>query len=305
MPEGLHPDLRRWLDEQPGPQFSPAAEPSAQRARERFAELAAERHAGGEVAAVAEVEDVLVDGRLPARSYRPAGAAGEAAIAYFHGGGWAIGGIETHDPICRRLANACGCEVLSVDYRLAPEHPFPAAVDDATAAVRWLAGRADRVAVAGDSAGGNLAAAAALRERDEGGVRLAAQLLVYPAIDPTLVAAAPSLRAFELFLTATDMEWFRARYAPDRASWPSPLLNPLAAEDLSGLPPAIVVSAGLDCIRDDAIAYARRLAEDGTTVAHLHLARLTHGFLDLAERVPVAARARDDAFALLARWLAG
>jgi acetyl esterase len=241
----------------------------------------------GTLVPVARVESLTLPGAagpLAARLYVPEGAA-RGLLVYYHGGGWVVGDLDTHEAPCRFLARESGLAVLSVAYRLAPEDRFPAAVDDALAAFRWASGEATRlgsppgrVAVAGDSAGGNLAAVVALLATREGGTRPRAQLLIYPVTD--LSTKHPSYRLFAdgFFLTERDMDWYRAQYLPDVADARDPRASPLLASDLRGLPPAIVLTAGFDVLRDEGEAYARRLAEAGVPVTHRRVPGQIHGF---------------------------
>lgn len=244
-----------------------------------------------------EVEDRTVPGPagpVPARVYRPPDPTGPGFV-YFHGGGWTIGDLETHDGACGLLAEASRCVVVAVDYRLAPEHRFPAAVDDAVAATRWVGEHADdleidgdRLGVAGDSAGGNLATVVARKARDDGGPALAGQLLVYPVVDGT--DEQPSFEEHHdiPFLPASTMRWFLETYAGDTD--PShPDVSPIVA-DLSGLPPAVVVTAEFDPLRDQVDAYAEALADAGVEVTHLRYDDLTHVFIQLTA---LSARARE------------
>lgn len=225
-------------------------------------------------------------GKLGARLYRPSGAHG--LLIYFHGGGWVIGDLETHDPVLRALAVHARCQILSVDYRLAPEHVFPAAADDAYAAFCWAVAHADelgvsptRIAVGGDSAGGNLAAGVSQRARADA-VGPCLQLLLYPGLD--LVEETPSATMFAdgFPLRRADVRWFKQRYAPDCSQWKSPLASPARAEDLSGLAPACVVTAGFDPLRDEGLSYAARLSEAGVPTEARCFSSLPHGFLHMA-----------------------
>jgi acetyl esterase len=225
-------------------------------------------------------------------------------VVYFHGGGWVLGGLETHDHLVRELSNAVGAVVVSVDYRLAPEHPFPAAVHDAWAATCYVAQHAaelgadpGRVAVAGDSAGGNLAAVTALRAREERGPDLAYQLLICPVTDCDLER--PSYREPDecFFLTRTHMQWYWDLYVADPARRTDPWCAPLRAEDLSGLPPAYVGTAELDPLRDEGREYAERMAASGGDVEHRCFAGLAHGFSNVSELLPPAAAANAAMFA--------
>ncbi len=239
---------------------------------------------------VRAVRELTVEGGagpLPARHYAPTDGAGAPLTVFFHGGGFVLGDLDTHDEVCRILCRASGHHVLSVDYRLAPEHPFPAAVEDAVAAFRWGARHARelgadpaRVAVAGDSAGGTLSAVVSLLTAREA-VRPAAQLLIYPATDRT--REWPSDRLFDLgFLTLQDRDAFFELYAGGSPDPADPRISPLQAADLSGLPPALSVIAGFDILRDEGEAFARALAEAGTRSEVIREPRLCHGFANLA-----------------------
>jgi acetyl esterase len=264
---------------------------------------------------VAAVKDRHLDtdgGPVPARVYWPA-AAGDAApiVCYFHGGGWVFMGVETHDRVCRRLANASGAIVVSVEYRLAPEHRFPAPLDDCSAAIRWLAdhgaelrGDPTRLAVAGDSAGGNLSAAAALRARTEG-PPLAAQALVYPACDAAGDTASYETNGEGFLLTARDMRWFWECYLGPGGDPDDPYASPLRAADLGRLPPTIVITAEYDPLRDEGEELARRL--DGADVpVELHrFDGMLHGFLGMDAWVPEADSAMARLGSFLRRHLGG
>ena len=207
-------------------------------------------------------------------------------LVYFHGGGWTIGDLDTHDVLCRELANHSGAAVVAVDYRLGPEAPFPAAVDDALAAFDWVQREAaalrldpTRLAVGGDSAGGNLAAVVAIAARDAGEPPFAWQLLIYPATDQHRTAPSHERNGQGYLLTRDTMDYFTGHYIPDarlHADWrASPLLHP----DLSRLPPALVLTAGYDPLRDEGLAYAQKLSEAGTRATHLSFERQIHGFI--------------------------
>jgi acetyl esterase len=228
-------------------------------------------------------------GPVVLRAYRPAAAEREAilpVLVYFHGGGWVIGDLDTHDVLCRQLANGARCAVVSVDYRLAPEHPFPAAVEDAFAAVRYVAGEAGalrldpgRLAVGGDSAGGTLAAVVALAARDAGGPGLSFQMLVYPATDMRAGFASHERNGEGYLLTRDTIAYFRGHYLPREHDWLDWRASPLLAESLEGLPPAFVLTAGFDPLVDEGGAYADRLAREGVAVAYREYPDMVHGFL--------------------------
>jgi acetyl esterase len=229
------------------------------------------------------------DGPIRVRVYRAARATAEPpAIVFYHGGGWVVGDLDTHDGTCRMLARETGAVVMAVDYRLAPEHPFPAATHDALTAFRWavanpreLAIAPGRVAVMGDSAGGNLAAVVSLMARDDGGPTPIAQGLVYPATDLRADSVSHRLFAEGFFLSGEDIRWFLDQYLPDRSLRTDPHVSPLLAEDLSGLPPAHVWTAGFDPLRDEGRAYAERLAASGVPARYRCLDDQVHGFLGM------------------------
>lgn len=238
---------------------------------------------------VSESRLTIFDGRLAARGYRPAGADRSEilpCLVFFHGGGFVIGDLDTHDGLCRSLANGARCAVFSVDYRLAPEHPFPAAVDDCVAATRYVIAnhaslRIDRsrVAVGGDSAGGNLAAVVALQLRDSGGPPLAFQLLAYPATDQRLGYPSHERNGEGYLLTRQAIEYFRAHYLPRRSDWLDWRASPLLAKDFAGLPPAYLLTAGFDPLRDEGRRYAERLAAAGNELSYREYPDMVHGFL--------------------------
>ena len=271
---------------------------SPEQARTQFRVLTVDLRDPATVPPVGEVRDLQVDGGagpVPARIYRPEEGADDRPplpmLAFFHGGGFVLGDLDTHDSQARRLCRDLHAVVVSVDYRLAPEHPFPAAVDDCLAATRWIAGNAaqlggdpQRLAVGGDSAGGNLAAVVAQRCRDEGGPALSAQLLLYPVVDlaDDVEGRYPSRidNAEGYLLSQADMEWFGDAYLPDRSLAKDPAASPLHGE-LSGLPPAVVVTAEFDPLRDEGDAYAVALRDAGVPVVHERFEGLIHGFFGM------------------------
>ena len=232
----------------------------------------------------------LSDRRIPARVYRPVGREDAELPVYvhFHGGGWVLGDLDSHDGLCRGLCARSGALVISVDYRLAPEHPYPAALDDAWESVLWIAANegelgadASRLAVGGDSAGGALAATVCRRARDEGGPDIRFQALIYPVTDMTLSLPSMAELAEGYNFTRDAMAWFRDLYLPDEASWKDPDASPVFAEDLGRLPPALIVSAGFDPLRDDAKAYADALTAAGVPAEYVCYGGMIHGFLNM------------------------
>ena len=237
-------------------------------------------------------------GPIPVRVYAPNGITGQDTLApglvFFHGGGWVIGDLDSHDTVCRQLAAGSGRIVIAVDYRLAPEHKFPAAIDDAIAATDWIAANAmqlgvdaDRIVVGGDSAGGNLSAAVAIHARDHG-PKLSGQMLVYPVTDLAMSHPSHSEPETSVLLTHHVMRWFRDHYVnsdSDYADWRG---SPLRAADLKGLPPAIVLTAGADPLRDEGDDYARKLDAAGVEVTHKTWPGQFHGFFTMGKVIPEA-----------------
>jgi acetyl esterase len=250
---------------------------------------------------VARVENLRVprgSGEILARLYRPIGSDEDdrlPALVYFHGGGWTIGDLDTHDVVCRELANLARCAVVSIDYRLAPEHKFPTAVEDAIAATQWVADRAsqlgldpDRIAIGGDSAGGNLAAVAALAARDAGGPQLAMQLLIYPATDLAATSASHHRYAEGYGLTRKAIEWFTANYLRSAADVDDWRASPLKASDLSRLPPTYIMTAGFDPLCDEGRAYSDRLHAVGVSVTYECFEGMIHGFITMGGAIAAA-----------------
>jgi len=301
----LHPQCKAFLDivaSGGGPPLHEMPIDQARQVPRMMAEL------GSPEEPVARIDDRTVPGpaqRIPVRVYRPTLAGTLPAVMFFHGGGFVICDLDSHDRQCRSLANQSGCTVIAVDYRLAPEHRYPAAAEDAYAATRYVAEQASefgidagRIAVCGDSAGGNLAAVVALMARDRGGPLLRFQLLVYPVTDFT--DDSPSMREFDgVFLSAAQMEWFANSYVPNVADRQQPYASPLLASDHRGLPPAYVITAECDMVRDQGQAYAAKLQAAGVTVESKCYDGMIHPFISLGGIVDGGRDAIADAAAKL------
>jgi acetyl esterase len=307
----LLPELRALLDRQAGSGRPPLQDQSVSQARAFHVEDAAALN--GPALPVAAVTDRMVPGpagELPVRVYTPEGSPPFPIVVFFHGGGWVVGTIDTYDPVCRALAAAVPAVVVSVGYRLAPEHRWPAAVEDAYAATLWasrhaaeLGGAQHRLAVAGDSAGGNLAAVVALGARDRGGPAIAFQLLVYPALDAAADTASWREDAEGFYLTAAGMRWYWDHYL-GHADGLAPDASPLRAAFFGDLPPALVICAERDVLRDEGEAYAARLREAGVAATASRYAGTVHGFLRWRAVTGAADAALQEAAAALRSALA-
>jgi len=243
-----------------------------------------------DVAAVTEHQVPVAGGTIAVRCYAPAGAGPHPALVFYHGGGWVIGDLYTHDGICRTLTNAAGCVVASVDYRLAPESKYPVAVEDSYVALQWVVAHANqlgidprRVAVGGDSAGGNLSAAVSLMARDRKGPDLVSQILIYPVTDYALDTPSYAENAEGYVLTREAMRWFWRHYLVREEQGKEPLASPLRATSLAGLPPALVITASHDPLRDEGEAYAARLRDAGVPVTLTRYDGLFHGFIRMTK----------------------
>jgi len=289
MPAPLHPDclaLLEMVKASGRPRFE-TMEPLAARAQYAAGRPILQPPAPD----VAQMRDLSLPGGAAARLYRPIGSAASdilPCLVFAHGGGWVFGDLDTHDHLARSLCNGAGCAVLAVDYRMAPEHGFPAAVDDLTEAVRFAAREAaalgidpGRLAVGGDSAGGNLSAVAALMARDGALPPLRFQLLLYPATDMTATHESYSRFTEGLPLVAGGMHWFRNLYIPDAAQWNDWRASPLRAASLAGTAPAFVLTVGHDPLADEGRDYAARLEREGVRVTLHHAADILHGALTM------------------------
>ena len=268
-----------------------------------------------EVALVENLSCPGPHGEIRLRHYRGAGTSADAVlpgVVFFHGGGWVIGDLDSHDQVCRTLANHAGCSVVAVDYRMAPEHVFPAAVDDSIAAYAWVCAQAEalridaaRIAVAGDSAGGNLATVVALAARDGAAPLPCFQWLVYPAVD--MAASTPSCERVQegFILTQATMKWFIGHYITDAADINDWRASPIRAASLAGLPPALVLTCHFDPLCDEGIAYAQRLNNEGVRVQHVHMNDQMHAFLTMGKFIGASDMAiRHAAVALRDAWRA-
>ncbi|MFB7372435.1 alpha/beta hydrolase [Streptomyces sp. NPDC056222] len=283
----------------------PARTLTVDQVRRRYAESAEHTRRGAPepVAAVTDQPIDGVDGRFGVRTYRPI-IDRSRLVTYLHGGGWTVGDIDTHDAVCRRIAVALGAVVVSVDYRRAPEHPYPGPLHDGIAAAEWAAGAfpGREHVIAGDSAGAGLAVGVALHQRDHGDVDFSAQLLVYPPADPEMKS--PSIRIYGSgYLTdIDDLRWYYEQYVQDPRRSTDPAIDLLRA-DLHGMPPTVIGTAEFDPLHDEGVELAGRLAAAGVTVEHVEGPGLVHGYLLLADVVPAAAEAATAVLDALERTL--
>jgi acetyl esterase len=287
--ERLHPEVRALL-EMMDAQGAPPLE-TQDPVEARNSRLEPMKLLGGQPDQLERVEDLFIPspcGDIPARLYAGGRDGIRPALIYFHGGGFVFGNLDTHDAVCRALATQSGAVVISVDYRLAPEHKFPAAVDDSHAATLWVAANAERlgidatrIAVGGDSAGGNLATIVAMRCHQAGGPALSSQLLLYPVTDLSSFDTVSHREYGEgYFLTRAAMEWFTGHYVGS-GDVRNPEVSPLLATNLSGLPPALVITAEFDPLRDEGEAYAKRLQQAGVPVTISRYPGMIHGFISM------------------------
>ena len=296
----LHPQLAPLAEGMQGPEAVKMSDMTPDEARASYIALANLFGPGEEVGSVEDRTVPGPAGAVPVRVYSPAAGEGPLpVVVFYHGGGWVIGDLDSHDRECRAICNRANAIVASVHYRRAPEAPFPAAFEDAVAALEWiganaaeLGGDPARIAVAGDSAGGNLSAAVAIHARDNAGPRLCYQLLVYPAVDFASDYASEEENVDGPFLTVETMDWFKAQYLPAGVDASDPRLSPLRAASHEGLPPTLVVTAELDPLRDQGRAYAKALEAAGVPVTLHEYDGMAHLFFQLSA-------ISDDAKALL------
>jgi acetyl esterase len=288
MTATLNPQVEQYLHELSKQGLPPLYRLSLPEARETYRDLTTHEKPLDVVGSVTERTIPGPSGAIPIRIYVPDSDGDSPSLVFFHGGGWMLGGLETHDALCRALANAAGCVVVAVDYRLAPEHRFPAALEDCYAATRWVAANAETIgatqeglAVFGDSAGGTLAAGVSLLARDRNGPDIEYQILAYPATDFAFDTASYEENAQGYFLTRKDMKRFWDGYLRSEVDGRHPYASPLRAESLQRLPASLVVTCGFDPLRDEGRAFADRLQEASVPTRHLQYDDVIHGFLTM------------------------
>jgi acetyl esterase len=282
----LDPQAQKLMDALNALNLKPVEESTVEEARESIRSRTAALGPFEDVAAVTDLRLPVKNGEITVRVYAPAGKGPLPALVFYHGGGWVIGDLYTHDGICRSITNAANCIVASVDYRMAPEQKYPAAVEDSYAGFAWVlanAGKlgidARRVAVGGDSAGGNLAAAVSLMARDRGTPLPVQQTLIYPVTNYSFDTPSYHENATGFLLTLSGMRWFWNHYLARDAQGKEPYASPLLAQSLAGLPPALVITAGCDPLRDEGEAYAARLRDAGVPVTLTRYEGMFHGFI--------------------------
>lgn len=288
MSSALNPQVEEYLHGLSEQGLPPLYRLPLAEARETYRELTIPTEPPDVVASVTERAVPGPDGDIPVRIYEPRTEGTPAPLVFFHGGGWMLGDLDTHDALCRELANESDCLIVSVDYRLAPEHRFPAGLEDCYAATQWVAAnadtldcRADTVAIAGDSAGGSLAAGVGILARDRGGPEIGYQVLAYPATNRAFDTDAYEENAQGYFLTRKDMERFWDGYLRSDLDGTHPYASPLRTERLEGLPPSLVVTCGFDPLRDDGSKLADRLSTAGVPTRHVQYDDMIHGFLTM------------------------
>jgi acetyl esterase len=297
----LDPQAQRLIDAMAALNLKPVEESTVEEARESIRARTPALGPFEDVAAVVDHRVPVAGGEITVRAYSPGGRGPHPALVYYHGGGWVIGDLYTHDGICRSLANAARCAVLSVDYRLAPEWKYPVAADDSYAALEWAVANAARleidprrIAVGGDSAGGNLATVVALMARERSGPALVHQVLIYPVTDHDLNTRSYVENATGYVLTREGMRWFWNHYLGRDAQGREPHASPLRASSLAGLPPALVITAEYDPLRDEGEAYAARLRDAGVPVTLTRYPGMFHGFIRMTRFLDQARIAHDE-----------
>jgi acetyl esterase len=301
----LEPQIKAILDQATAAKAPPLSSMSPGQAREAFRAMLVSF--GGTPPLVAKSEDLAIDGpagHIGLRIYTPEGKGPFPALVFFHGGGWVLGDLESHDALCRALTDEARCVTVAVDYRRAPENKFPAAAEDCYTAALWVVNNGAAInvnrthlAVGGDSAGGNLAAAVTLMARDRDEPRICYQLLMYPALDSSLETRSMSEFADGYLLTRADMTWFWGHYLAADADRSNPYVCPSAAKDLTGLPRAMVITAEFDPLRDEGQAYAQRLDAAKVPVVHTQFKGVTHGFMSMASFLDTGRKAISEAAA--------
>jgi acetyl esterase len=297
----LDPEAQKIADALAALNLKPVEDSTPEEARESIRSRTAALGPFEDVAAVAEHKAPVKGGEIAVRVYSPGGAGPHPALVFYHGGGWVIGDLYTHDGICRSITNAAGCIVASVEYRLAPEFRYPVAAEDSFAALRWVVDNAGqlgidarRVAVGGDSAGGNLAAVVALMARERGGPALVQQTLIYPVTNYGLDTPSYHENATGYLLTREGMRWFWRHYLAREEQGKEPYASPLVAPSMAGLPPALVITAGCDPLRDEGEAYAARLRDAGVPVTLTRYEGIFHGFIRMTRLHGKARAALDE-----------
>ncbi len=297
----LDPQAQRVVDAIAALNLKPVEESTPEEARESIRARTAALGPFEDVAAVGDHRVPVAGGAITVRVYSPGGPGPHPGLVYYHGGGWVIGDLYTHDGLCRSLTNAAHCAVLSVDYRLAPEFKYPVAADDSYAALTWAAANAARlgidprrIAVGGDSAGANLATVVALMARERVGPTLVHQVLIYPVTDHDLNTRSYVENATGYVLTREGMRWFWSHYLTREAQGREPYASPLRAPSLARLPPALVITAECDPLRDEGEAYAARLRDAGVPVTLTRYAGMFHGFVRMTRILDTARTALDE-----------
>jgi acetyl esterase len=297
----LDPQAQKLVDALVALNLKPVEDSTPEEARESIRSRTAALGPFEDVAAVAEHKVPVKGGEIVVRVYSPGGPGPHPALVFYHGGGWVIGDLYTHDGICRSITNAAGCMVASVDYRLAPEFRYPVAAEDSYAALAWVVDNAARlgidarrVAVGGDSAGGNLATVVALMARERGGPAPIQQTLIYPVTNQDLDTPSYQENATGYLLTREAMRWFWRHYLAREEQGKEPYASPLLAPSVAGLPPALVITAGCDPLRDEGEAYAARLRAAGVPVTLTRYEGVFHGFVRMTRLLDKAKSALDE-----------